>query len=731
MAFSFKVSADVQAVPSGGEHAWQSNGDDPFFDLRFTNFREPVIVIHLRTETGLLDPKIYIDRGAGYREKDAVSFEPGASFVFLADVGRSGLLRHLRVDPASFPCRFHLSFEFHPDRATAEAAISVRLASDMVGAARQDLGKLPRFALPVPKLSFRRNRSDAQKYADAHYELAGRESFPLRPFADETWLSIIVPVYNAPPRYLNDLVRSFRQQHVAGVELILSDDASPSEETRHWLASTKRPKNVHVVRNERNGGIGMATNAGLVTAKGTWVTFLDHDDVFAPHALKMIAQALQQHPDMMFLYTDELVVDDKLHPKGLLLKPAYDPVLLSGVNYINHFSVYRRDRLVAVGALREGFDGSQDYDMLLRYLKGVPDHKVFHLPYPAYWWRRNGQTYSRRFLDSATDAARRALRDRYAASAEDGLSVGPALTETLHRLQFTQPETVGLPELSVIVPSKDSFELIERVLRDLYEKTDYPNLEVIVVDNGSTDPRVLALYDRYQKDSPGFQALVTEEKFNFARSINRGMQAATGEHFLVLNNDIEVIDGAWLREMVDCLHYGDVGIVGAKLLYPNDKIQHAGVIAGFGGLAGHWYLNKPKDFGGPMNRLHVRNSMTCVTGAAMLISKACANAVGPWDEENFAVAYNDVDYCLRAYKAGFRSVWTPFACLYHHESVSRGSDMIGERKRRFEREKDNLRRIHATTVFDDPALNPGYEKRHSTPSLEAPRLLAKPRTWWP
>lgn len=731
MAFNFKVSADVQAVPSGGDHAWQSTGDDPFFDLRFANFRDPVLVVYLRAETGLLDPKIYIDRGAGYREKDAVAFEPGSSFVFLADVGRSGLLKHLRVDPASFPCRFHLSVEFHADRAAADAAISARLASDMAGAVRHDLGKLPRFALPVPKLSFRRNRSEAQRYVDAHYELAGRESFPLRPFGDETWLSIVVPVYNAPPRYLNDLVRSFRQQHVAGVELILSDDASPSEETRHWFATAKRPKTVHVVRNETNGGIGKATNAGLATAKGTWVTFLDHDDVIAPHALKMIARSLQQHPNAMFLYTDEMVVDDKLQPKGLLLKPAYDPVLLSGLNYINHFSVYRRDRVVALGSLREGFDGSQDYDLLLRYLKGVPDRTILHLPYPAYWWRRNGQTYSRRFLDSATDAARRALKDRYCASADDGLTVAPALTETLHRIAFALPQDADLLKLSVIIPSKDSFDLIERVLGDLYDKTDYPNLEVIVVDNGSTDPRVLGLYDRYRDGRPGFQALVTEEKFNFARSINRGMQAATGEYYLVLNNDIEVIDGGWLREMVACLNYADAGIVGAKLLYPNDKIQHAGVIAGFGGLAGHWYLNKPKDFGGPMNRLHVRNAMTCVTGAAMLISKACAKAVGAWDEENFAVAYNDVDYCLRAYKAGFRTVWTPFACLYHHESVSRGSDVIGERKRRFEQEKDNLRRIHATATFEDPALNPGYEKRHSTPALEVPRMLAKPRTWWP
>lgn len=229
--------------------------------------------------------------------------------------------------------------------------------------------------------------------------------------------------------------------------------------------------------------------------------------------------------------------------------------------------------------------------------------------------------------------------------------------------------------------------------------------------------------------NPGFSAHVEAGPFNFARAINKGLSLATGEHVLVLNNDIEVIEPSWLKEMVSCLSFAGTGIVGAKLLYPNGRIQHAGVITGFGGLAGHWYLNKNRNFGGPLNRLHLRNSMTCVTGAAMLVSGECARTVGAWDEASFAVAYNDVDYCLRAYKAGFNIVWTPFACLYHHESASRGSDLVGERRARFEREKENLRRLHGTQTFADPAINPAYDRRHSDPAVLMPTALHMERRW--
>jgi GT2 family glycosyltransferase len=285
------------------------------------------------------------------------------------------------------------------------------------------------------------------------------------------------------------------------------------------------------------------------------------------------------------------------------------------------------------------------------------------------------------------------------------------------------------PKVSVIIPSKNASALIQTVVKGLLEETNYGNKEVIIVDNGSDDPRVLEFYralasrrsdviiDRFQGD------------FSFAHSVNRGLRRASGEHFLLLNNDISVIHPDWLTEMVSCLSFDRAGIVGAKLLYPNATLQHAGVVAGFGGLAGHWYLGKPADFGGPMNRLHVRSSMTCVTGAAMLISGECRQAVGDMDEGHFPVAYNDVDYCLRAHKQGFRVVWTPFASLYHHESASRGTDATVKNRLRFEREKSHLRKLHATETFLDPAASPHFARNSSDPPLGRLQILPRPRRW--
>ncbi|WFU10121.1 glycosyltransferase family 2 protein [Rhizobium sp. CB3090] len=710
--------------PDADANLWKSLGDDPAFEIRFAPFRRRLVVIHIASTDEDIDPKFYINRGRGFREKDAITLSAGRRFIVTADVGAVGTICSLRADPTSFPTKFSFDVAAFSSAKSAEKHISTLLGADGQ-AERVDLGKLAQYWTKLPKLAFgKRSRSITIQYAEASYRLAADlTAAPVSRTAGR-WLSVVVPVYNAPVRYLEDLVRSFDAQNEEGTELILSDDGSTLPETRRWFETQRSKDNVHFVLNEKNGGIAAATNAGLLHARGSWVAFLDHDDVIAPHAFKVVRRTLEQNPDANFLYTDEMVVDDALKPTGLMLKPAYDSVLLTGVNYINHFSIYRRSRLQEIGYLRTGYDGSQDYDLLLRYLEGLPDNTILHLPYPAYWWRRNGRTYSRKFMDAATANARKALVERFDRQRQP-VRVEGALTDTLHRVMFERPET-SWPKISIIIPSKDSFDLISRVLKDIFERTDYANFEVLVIDNGSSDKAVLDLYEHYRKSQPAFSVAITPEPFNFSRSINRGLRAAKGEHYLILNNDVEIIEPDWLKEMVACLAYEGTGIVGAKLLYPNDKIQHAGVMVGFGGLAGHWYLNKPRDFGGPMNRLHVRNSVTCVTGAVMLISGDCATAIGTFDEENFAVAYNDVDYCLRAHKAGFRIIWTPFACLYHHESLSRGSDKSGERKKRFEREKDNLRRLHATPTFEDPAINPAYSRDKSDPKILMPTKLRIP-----
>ena len=712
----------IEAAFEQNEHCWRSLGDDPQFELMYGFFRAPFIVIALSSDDeGAIDPRFYINRGRGYNESDSKEFGSAPSFIFIVDVGHLGFVRSLRLDPASHPCSLRARFEAFSDRKSADEWVARYRKKEIIDAKVIDVGRLPRFAFRLPDVSFRHRRRRIESYLDGCYALAGNAELTTVSTNEPRWLTIVVPVYNAPEHHLRDLLRSFEDQSVGGVELILSDDASTSPVTRNWLDRARTRPNVKVVSAAENGGIAVATNRGLELAEGEWITFLDHDDVIAPHALKVLANAFAENPDAQFVYTDEVVVDELLKPTGLMLKPAYDPILLTGVNYINHFSVYRRARLSEIGNLRKGFDGSQDYDLLLRYLEGVDESEVFHLPYPAYWWRRSARSFSRMFMDKATHAARTALTDAFA---RHGIAVKiePALTETLHKVAFT--EKADWPMISVIIPSRDAHGLILRILDDLFERTDYPNFEVIVIDNGTTDDAVLDLYRRLARDRRNFRYFIEPESFNFSRAINRGIERARGEHFLLLNNDVEVIGPDWLKEMVSCLEFSNVGIVGAKLLYPNGRLQHAGVIVGFGGLAGHWYLNQSANFGGPMNRLHVRNTMTCVTGAVMLISGRCAREVGAWDEKNFAVAYNDVDYCIRAHNSGFRILWTPFACLYHHESVSRGSDLLGERKRRFEREKENLRNIHQTETFDDPTINPHYGKQQSSPTLHAHSHLA-------
>ena len=291
------------------------------------------------------------------------------------------------------------------------------------------------------------------------------------------------------------------------------------------------------------------------------------------------------------------------------------------------------------------------------------------------------------------------------------------------------PGRTAWPKVSVVIPSRDAFPLISRVLNDLLTRTDYPGLEIIVVDNGSTDPRVLELYERMKASTPDFRVEISVAPFDFARQTNRGFALSSGDCILMLNNDIEVIEPGWLKEMVECLSYPDAGVVGARLLYPDGSLQHAGVIAGLGTVAGHWFIGRPARTPGPMGRLNIRQSFSAVTGACMLITRECLAATGGLDEA-FAIAYNDIDFCLRAGHSGFRVIWTPFATLYHHESASRGSDETPANIERFRREQAMLRERYALTDFVDPAYSPWYARNDSGPRLLHPTSLPPERTFW-
>lgn len=525
-------------------------------------------------------------------------------------------------------------------------------------------------------------------------------------------ISFIVPVFNAKTEHLDDLLRSFRLQPPSIAELVFSDDRSQSAETIAWLDAHAAEPNVQIVWNTIQSGISGATNAGLAVARGTWVSFIDHDDALTPFGLGEIARVILSHPECAFLFTDEVITDENLVPEAYFLKPAWDPVLLSGMNYINHLSLYKRDLVRECGGLRSDFDGSQDYDLLLRYTSRIAPGQARHLPFPAYLWRRSGTTYSVQFLEKATRNARTSLAERFGCG--EPIEVDGAIDANLHRIRFDKARK-SWPKVSVIIPSRDAPELIGKLLQGLFDETDYPLLEVILIDNGTTHRSTLTIYDTYRL-RPNFQVHIEPREFNFSAAVNKGLRLATGDLLLLLNNDIEVLSPDWLKEMVSCFDYDDVGIVGTKLIYPNGKLQHAGVIAGLGQLAGHWYIEEDVNFPGPMGRLWVRQTLSCVTGAVMLMSRTCADAVGSFDETNFAIAYNDVDFCLRATNAGFRVVWTPFALMLHRESASRGSDEAADKIERFRREQTNLRNIHATHLLEDRAFSPWYSRMYSHPT---------------
>jgi len=416
-------------------------------------------------------------------------------------------------------------------------------------------------------------------------------------------------------------------------------------------------------------------------ARAPFVARLDPGGRLTPHAAQRIAATLAAHPEAEALYTDEVIADARGRPREIVLKPAFDPVLLQAFDYFGRLAVYRRERVAALGGFGQG-----DHELALRVAAEAAPGAILHLPYPAY--------------------------------------IGPPRASPF-AIPALGPPPGGWPRVNVVIPSRDAPELIGAALASLFERTDYPDFDVTVVDNGSTDPATLALYRSYA--GPRFRVEIRPAPFNFSRAVNRGVALSQGPFVLLLNNDIEAIEPGWLKEMVACLAYPNTGIVGAKLLYPDRTLQHAGVIAGLGGYAGHWHVGRPESEPGPQGRLAARQSLSVVTGACMLVSRACFEALGGFDEETFPVAYNDVDFCLRAGRAGWRAVWTPFARLVHHESASRGSDETPENRARFARDKAALQARHATDAYEDRAYNPWASRSHSDPWPMARASLPPPR----
>ena len=485
-------------------------------------------------------------------------------------------------------------------------------------------------------------------------------------FVYKPLVSIVMPVYNPKIEHLRKAIASVEAQIYDKWELCICDDASTSADVRSELeAAAVRDQRIRVHFIEQNSGISEASNRAIQFATGEFIGLLDHDDELAPHALHENVSLLQIHPEADLIYSDEDKLDESGSRVDPFFKPDWSPEYMMSCKYVCHFSVFRTELVKSIGGFRRGFEGSQDYDLVLRASERTG--AIFHVPQMLYHWRKSSTSTAASAMskDYATETGQRALQEHLQ---RRGVA-GTALTTTFPNRYRVRPVIEGNPLVSIIIPTKDGVPLLKRCLSSIEAKTDYPNYEIVIVENNSAKVET----ERYLS---GLQHRVLHfpEPFNYSRINNFAAAQAKGDYLLLLNNDVEVISSEWLTSMLELAQLPQVGAVGAKLYYPNNTIQHAGVVLGLGGGAGHSHKYFPRKSRGYFDSLVCIRDYSAVTAACMMVRRNVYEEVGGFDEQ-FRVAFNDVDFCLRVGQRGYRIVWTPYAELYHYESASRGHHM--------------------------------------------------------
>ena len=464
-----------------------------------------------------------------------------------------------------------------------------------------------------------------------------------------------------------------------------------------------RDRRIRVVFREANGHISAASNSALALASGEYVALLDHDDELTPDALYEIASLVNRQPEVDMIYSDEDKIDTQGKRHSPFFKPDWSPDTFLSLMYTCHLGVYRTALVRRIGGFREGFEGSQDYDLVLRLTEQT--EKIAHIPKVLYHWRSIPASSAANFQakDYAQDAGLRAIREAVQRRGEEADVEPIAGMSGRYRVKY---RLRGRPKVSIIIPTRDLSAFLETCLKSIFEKTAYDHFEVIVVDNGSREPETLDLFRRWKEKEPSrFRVAPLPIPFNFPALINEGVRNAGGELVLLLNNDIEVVSQEWLSEMAAQALRPRVGAVGVKLLYPDDTVQHAGVVLGIGGIAGHSHKYSANDRPGYFDRLRITANCAAVTGACLMVKKSLFQEVGGFDEA-LSVAFNDVDFCIRLLKAGYYNLCLSHLTLYHHESQTRGPEDTVEKQIRFKGEIDLMKERWGSLLKNDPFYSP-------------------------
>jgi len=533
--------------------------------------------------------------------------------------------------------------------------------------------------------------------------------------AHKPLFSILVPIYNTDPEYLLPMIESVRNQIYPHWQLCLVDDCSPKSYLKRILEhEALQDSRISIQLNDVNQGISVTTNDALALAKGDYIALLDHDDEISIDALYENAKVINSTPEAGLIYSDE----DKLTMEGKRIeayfKPDYSPDLLHANNYICHFTVIKTEIAKEIGGFREGLDGSQDHDIILRAAAAAD--KVVHIPKILYHWRKipGSTAVSYDSKSYAWEAGRRAVEDQLKKE-ENGVRVEFGTLKGTYRVHR---EIKGEPLISIIIPFKDKPGLLQSCLDSILNRSSYQNFEIIGVSNNSEAQHTFTLMSEFTKKDSRIRFVERNIPFNFSAICNYGVQQADGEYIVLLNNDIEIITPDWLELMLEHAQGDSTGAVGGKLLFADGTIQHAGVVAGMVGAAGHPHKFFPDNHIGYHGRLHMVNNVSAVTGAMLMVNTQKFLEVGGLDEDNLAVAYNDIDFCLKLIDKGYMNVFTPHCKATHHESISRGYEDTDEKMQRLLKEQRYFLDTWSSFLEKgDPFYNPNLSLKNERFSL--------------
>ncbi|MBV7389856.1 glycosyltransferase family 2 protein [Enterococcus alishanensis] len=581
---------------------------------------------------------------------------------------------------------------------------------------RKGLGYLKRNGL---KSTLRRISLEQDKQSDETYQtwIAQNENWDrnsiekeIKDFSYQPKISILMPTYNVEEKWLTKCIESVIGQFYGNWELCIADDHSTDDSVRPLLEKfAAEDDRIKLFFRPENGHISRATNSALKIATGEFVALLDNDDELAPIALYEVAKLLNRQTDLDLIYSDEDKIDMEGRRFDPAFKPDWSPDLLLGTNYISHLGVYRKTIMDKIGGFRVGLEGSQDYDLVLRFTEQTTADKIGHIPQILYYWRilPSSTAADQSTKSYAFDAGLTAVQD---AIQRRGIkaTVTHAAGNGLYDVNY---DILSEDLVSVIIPTKNGYDDVKRCIDSIIALTTYSNYEIILADNGSDDPKMTTLYQDYQEQlGERFVVEVIDIPFNYSRINNLAAKKAKGKYLLFLNNDTEVITPEWMSKMVSFAQFSRVGCVGAKLYYPNQTIQHAGVVLGLGGAAGHVHHTFPRGDFGYFGKLEINVNYLAVTAACMMMRAKDFSELGGFNEE-LTVAFNDVDLCLREYEAGHDNVWLHGAELYHFESQSRGYENTPEKLERFEAETAYMEEKYHEYIENDPYYNPNLTRQ--------------------